>query len=76
MILDKAKEIIEKFYEQAECGIYNSRNLVGDPMVNIYNDGTLSIDVCFHYGYFEVFGLSETEFSELANFYSSLAERK
>ena len=70
--LDTAKEIIKKYYSQADCGIYDCRNFVGDPMTNIYDDGELCIDICYRYSYFEVFGLSDTEFNELSAFYDGL----
>ena len=72
--LDIAKKIIKEYYSEADCGIYDSRNIVGDPMTNIYDDGDLTIDICYHYAYFEVFGLSNNEFRELASFYTALGE--
>ena len=45
--LEKAKKIIKKYYKDGDCGIYDSRNIVGDWMTNIYNDGELSkISTC------------------------------
>lgn len=70
--LEIAKEIIKENYRHADCGIYDCRNLVGDRMTNIYNENGLAIDICYHYGYFEVFGLSDDEFNELERFYNSL----
>ena len=35
--LDKAKIIIKAFYEFADLGIYNSRNVAGDVLETIYN---------------------------------------
>ena len=66
--LDIAKRIIKEYYDEASCGIYASRNIVGDPMNSIYNDG----DICYHWSYFEVFGLSNDDFTELQKFYNSL----
>lgn len=71
--LEKAKEIITKNYSEGDCGIYDSRNIVGDLMTNIYNDGDLTIDICYSYSYFEVFGLSNKEFSELCEYYNQLS---
>lgn len=70
--LDIAKRIIKEYYDAACCGIYASRNFVGDPMNSIYDDGELSIDICYHWSYFEVFGLSHDDFTELQKFYNSL----
>ncbi len=41
-------------------------------MVTIYDVGNLTIDICYAYSYFEVFGLSDAEFEELASFYTTL----
>lgn len=68
--LEKAKEIIKENY--VSCGIFDSRNVVGDPMCTIYSDGKLQIDVCYNYGYFEVFGLTDAEFKELKKYYLKL----
>ena len=70
--LEKAKQVIEHYYEDATGGIFDSRNIVGDLMDNIYEDDGLSIDICYGYAYFEVFGLTDEEFEELADFYESL----
>ena len=72
--LEKAKEIIKEYYKEGDCGIYDSRNIVGDWMTNIYDDGDLTIDICYSYSYFEVFGLSNKEFDELARYYSELGD--
>lgn len=67
--LEKAKEIIEKNIEDARYGIFNTRNIVGDRMTSLYDDGDLQIDICYDWGYFEVFGLSDEEFEQLEEFY-------
>lgn len=70
--LEKAKEIIKENYEDYDCGIYNTRNLVGDDVGTLYNEDGLRIDACWNYSYFEVFGLSDEEFEELKEYYKSL----
>ena len=70
--LDIAKDIIKEFYFLADCGIYDTRNIVGDRMTTIYGDNELTIDICYDYSYFEVFGLSKTDFNELKKFYNAL----
>ena len=72
--LEKAREIIKTFYKYAECGIFNTRNIVGDRMENLYDDGELVIDICRGWAYFEVFGLNGDEFHELKEFYGELKE--
>lgn len=73
--LEKAKEIVKAYYSVADLGIFNSRNLVGDVMTTIYRDEDLTIDVCYYYSYFEVFGLSDAEFKELEKYYDSLSRK-
>lgn len=48
-----------------ECGIFDSRNTVGDMMENIYDKDGIQVDVCRHWDYIEVFGLSSEEFKSL-----------
>lgn len=70
--LEIAKEIIEENFTDADCGLFNSRNLVGDPMITIYRKDGLTIDICRRWAYFEVFGLSADEFKELETLYENL----
>lgn len=70
--LAKAREIIKENFSSYDCGLFNSRNLVGDPMGTIYDEDGLTIDVCDYYSYFEVFGLTDEEFEELKSFYKGL----
>ena len=74
--LDIAKDIIKEFYFLADCGIYDTRNIVGDRMTTIYEDDELIIDICYNYSYFEVFGLSEADFNELEKFYNMLEKEE
>lgn len=70
--LEIAKKIIKDNYKYAKCGIFDCRNILGDPMINIYRGNELIIDICYDYSYFEIFGLSDAEFKELAKFYNGL----
>lgn len=73
--LNKVKKIMKEYYEDAHCGLFNTRNLVGDPMVNIFQGEYFDIDICFHYSYFEVFGTNAKEWKELEEFYENLEKR-
>lgn len=73
--LETAKKIILEYYEDADCGLFNTRNLVGDPMYTIYDENGLQIDICYSYAYFEVFGLTNDEFDRLMKYYCSLGRR-
>lgn len=70
--LARAKMIIRKHFTEADLGIFNCRNFVGDPMENLYEKDGLTIDICRYCGYFEVFGLSNVEFEELKKYYERL----
>jgi hypothetical protein len=72
--LEIAKEVIKENYEDGDCGLYNCRNLAGDEMETLYSDPTLTIDICYGWAYFEVFGLSDEEFKELGSFYQGLSK--
>ena len=67
-----AKRIIEENIEDAKCGLFFSRNIMGDRMTNIYDDENISIDICYGYMYFEVFGLTREEQEELEKYYIKL----
>ena len=73
--LSKIKAVIKKHISSARCGIFDCRNLVGDSMHNIYDDGDVQIDICYGWEYFEVFGLTNEEFNEVEKYYEKLCER-
>ena len=70
--LQIAKKVIKENYNDGRCGLYNTRNMAGDAMVTIYHYDRLTIDLCPHWEYFEVFGLTYSEFCKLKEFYESL----
>lgn len=72
--LEIAKEIIKKYYNSAECGLYDHGNWAGDSLTTVYRKKGLTIDICYGYSYFEVFGLSNEEFEELRAYYNDLQQ--
>ena len=46
--------------------------MVGDPMGTIYKDDSIKVLGCYHYSYFEVFGLSRDDFDRLKDYYDGL----
>jgi len=74
--LDTAKKIIKTYYNYGDCGLFDTRNIVGDAMTTIYDNEGLTIDICYNWAYFEVFGLNHAEFEELAKYYNSLWGKK
>lgn len=75
--ITKAMEIIKTYCAHAKYGIFDTQNLVDGETVTVYADAAtgLIIDICYLYGYFEVFGLSDEEFTTLKNYYKSLVEK-
>ena len=70
--IDKVKNVIRDRYPDAMCGLFFTPNLVGDSMATIWEEDGVTIDICYRYEYFEVFGLTEEEENELLAFYNSL----
>ena len=70
--LEIAKKVIAENIDDAKCGIFDTRNIVGDFMENIYESEDLIIDICYGWAYFEVFGLTDSEFAELEKYYETL----
>lgn len=70
--LEVAKEVIKEYINNGDCGIFSTRNDCGDYMETLYKDNDLTIDICYYYHYFEVFGLNDNEFLELEKFYNEL----
>lgn len=68
----KVKQIIKENIDDARCGLYNTRNIVGDSMMNLYEGKYFSLDMCYYYSYFEVFGTTDDEFEELEKFYEGI----
>ena len=68
----EVKKIIKEYYNEASYGLFFNRNNVGDKMINIYNKNGIQIDICYDYGYFEIFGLDSLQKTELKKFYENL----
>lgn len=75
--LDIVKEVIADNIELADCGLFFTRNWVGDPMMTIYfdEDEDIVVDICMVYNYFEVFGLTPDEKKELQEYYADCVDR-
>lgn len=73
--LEIAKKVIKENFEDAKYGIFDSRNIVGDFMETIYDENGLTIDICYGWAYFEVFGLTDEEFEKLEEYYKELKEQ-
>lgn len=74
--MNEVKKIIKEYYNEASHGLFFNRNNVGDEMINIYNENGIQIDICYDYGYFEIFGLDSLQKTELTKFYENLKEKR
>nr|DAT77133.1 MAG TPA: Hemagglutinin HA1 chain/Hemagglutinin HA2 chain virus, Viral protein [Caudoviricetes sp.] len=70
---EKVKEVIKDNFNNADCGCFSTRNLVGDSMKTIYNGTYFTVDICYPWRYFEIFGATSDEFKELHDYYESLS---
>lgn len=70
--IDLVKRVIKDRYDDADCGLFFTPNWAGDSMVTIFEEDGVTIDICYGYSYFEVFGLTEEEENELSRFYESM----
>lgn len=68
----KVKQIIKNLYPQASLGIFNTRNWCGDLTINIFSGEHFKVDICYQYEYFEVFGTTDEEWTELERLYEEL----
>lgn len=50
---------------------FDSRNIVGDYTEEVYHKNGITVDYCEDYGYFEVFGLSDEEFTSLEKYFDA-----
>lgn len=61
--IEEVIEAVKKF--DLGCGIYNSRNIVGDEMETVYSKDGVTIDACYNWDYIEVFGLTDEDFKQV-----------
>lgn len=70
--LNKIKKVIKENYNNADCGLFFTHNLVNDYMTTIYKEDGVTIDICIDWSYFEIFGLNKEEKAEIMMYYYSL----
>lgn len=70
--LQIAMNVIYKYINFGDCGLYDNHNCVGDAMRTIYEDDNITIMLCERHNYFEVFGLTDEDFDKLHDFYNDL----
>ena len=70
------KNLIKQFYDQANGGLFDTKNTTGDPMDNLYDGRFFRLDICYNMMYFEVFGTTIKEFRALEKFYNKLEKER
>lgn len=73
--LNEVKELIKKHYDSANGGIFYTRNIVGDTMETIFKGEYFTLDICYYWGYYELFGCTEDEEKEVSKYYDGLEEK-
>ena len=74
--LDFVKKTIETHIDDALCGIYFTRNFVGDSMTHLDKLFGIDIEICYEYSYFEIFGLTDREEKTIKSFYDGLCTER
>lgn len=61
------EKLINFLKEKFPSGIqmFDTRNIVGDYMITIYDEDGIVVDYCRGYNYIEIFGLTEGQFYEV-----------
>ena len=67
--LKKVKQIIKQNIEDYDCGIFDTKNVAGDNMHNIFTGKYFTLDGCHYWSYYELFGTTEEEFKEIEVYY-------
>ena len=70
--LEKVKKIIKDNIEDYGCGIFDTRNIVGDPMHTIFKGDYFTLDGCYFYSYYELFGTTDEEFEKIVKYYNKI----
>ena len=71
--LDFVKNTIETHIDDASHGLFFTRNFAGDSMTHIDKQFGIDIEICYEYGYFEIFGLTDYEQKVIESFYDGLS---
>ena len=71
--LEAVRVVIADNVCDADCGLYFTRNVVGDRMQTLFEGDFFTVDICYGYAYFEIFGCDEDEEAELEELYRNLS---
>lgn len=64
----ESKYIVDLFLSKRfpdKIQMFNTKNIVGDDMETIYDDGKVKIEYSKEYDYIEIFGLSYRDYEEI-----------
>ncbi len=61
--IKKLKKFLQENYPNMQA--YNTKNIAGDYMENVYDEDNIKVDYYPEYGYIEIFGLTNDEFEDL-----------
>ena len=70
--LAKVKEVIKENIKYYDCGLFFTRNIMGDSMATLYEDDYFCVDGCYFWSYYEVFGMTTNEQKMLNDYYMKL----
>lgn len=62
--LNKLEKFLKETFPEGIQSL-TTRNILGDPMKNIYDEDNIQVDYCYYYDYIEIFGLTDEEYKEL-----------
>ena len=71
----KVKDTIREYIDEARCGLFFTRNTVGDYTENIYIGKVFTVEICKRHDYFEVFGCTRKE-EDMLTEYSKVIKRE
>ena len=70
--LSKLKIFLQNNFPNIQA--FNTRNLVGDPIITVYDEDGITVDYCQKYDYIEIFGLTQSQFESLLDENSFLGD--
>lgn len=70
--LSKLKIFLQNNFPNIQA--FNTRNLLDDPVVTVYDEDGITVDYCQKYDYIEIFGLTQSQFESLLDENSFLGD--
>ena len=73
--LEIVKNIIKDNIEYYGCGIFDTRNIAGDSMFTKFQGKYFTLDCCYDYAYYELFGTTDEEFEKIEEYYYKIRDK-